>query len=126
MSTPRSVYTEANSAPITPPPITAMRSGSLSAESLVDWSEVVTLTPSTSMPGMARGTEPAQMMTALPRSVCAVHRDRAVGGQRAEALDDGDLAPLEQAAEAAVQLADDARLALVRRGPVGLRACRSP
>ena len=56
----------------------------------------------------------------------AVHRDRAVGGQRAEALDDGDLAPLEQADEAPVQLADDARLALVRRGPVRLRGAARP
>ena len=64
--TPRSVKTDANSAPITPPPITATRSGSFSASLLVLWSEVMTLTPSTSMPGIARGADPAQMITARP------------------------------------------------------------
>ena len=68
--TPRSVYTEANSAPITPPPITAARSGSLSAVLLVAWSDVMIRSPSTSMPGMARGTEPVHRIVARPFSVC--------------------------------------------------------
>jgi hypothetical protein len=55
---------------MTPPPITATRSGSVSASLLVLWSEVMTLTPSTSMPGIARGADPAQMMTARPDRVC--------------------------------------------------------
>jgi len=67
--TPRSVNTEANSAPITPPPMTATRSGRASRSLLVAWSEVMIRSPSISMPGRERGTEPAQMITARPLSV---------------------------------------------------------
>jgi len=47
-----------------------------------------------------------------------VHRDGAVGGERAFAHDHLHLAALEQAGEPAVQLLDDAGLAGVRRRPV--------
>jgi hypothetical protein len=51
--------------------MTATRSGSRSASLLVVWSELTTRTPSISMPGMDRGTEPEHTMVARPRSVCA-------------------------------------------------------
>ena len=64
------MYTDANSAPITPPPITATRSGSVSASLFVLWSDVMTVVPLTSMPGIARGADPAHTTTARPDRVC--------------------------------------------------------
>ena len=91
------------------------------AGSLVDWSEVITRTPSTSMPGMARGTEPgADDRRPCPRSVWPSTATAPSAVSVPKPVDDGDLAPLEQAGQAAVQLVDDAGLALVRRGPVRL------
>lgn len=58
---------------------TTARSGSLSAVLLVAWSEVMIRSPSTSMPGIARGTEPVHRMVALPLRVWTVHRHRPVG-----------------------------------------------
>ena len=55
-----------------------------------------------------------------PRSVWPSTVDRAVGGQPAVPVDHGHLAPLEQPGQAAVQLVDDAGLALVGRRPVRL------
>src|SRR5215213_9538090 len=50
-----------------------------------------------------------------------LHHHRAVRGQPSPARDDRDLAPLEQAAQALVQLVDDAGLAGVERRPVRRR-----
>ena len=54
---------------MTPPPITAIRSGSAGLSLLVAWSEVTTRSPSISMPGVARGTEPEQTITPRPLRV---------------------------------------------------------
>ena len=58
---PTSVNTDANSQPITPPPITATRSGSWSLRVL--WSEVTIRSPSGSKPGIERGAEPVARIT---------------------------------------------------------------
>ena len=68
VSEPTSVKTDANSEPITPPPMTATRSGRMPLRVL--WSEVTIRSPSGSKPGMLRGTEPVEMITARPRRVC--------------------------------------------------------
>src|SRR6476660_676167 len=53
----------------------------------------------------------------------AVYRDRTFRRQRAEPIDNGDLAPLEQARQALVQGRHDAAFALVDRPPVRRRLC---
>ena len=52
--------------------------------------------PSTSSPGNDRGSDPEQMITALPLSVWPVYRNGTFQRQRAEPIDNRDLAPLEQ------------------------------
>ena len=64
--TPKSVYTEANSEPMTPPPMTATRSGRPRRRCWCAWSEVTMRSPSISRPGSERGSEPEQMITPLP------------------------------------------------------------
>ena len=61
---PRSLNSEANSHPMAPPPTTATESGRLSRSRTS--SEVMTRVPSTSNPGMVRGTEPAARTTSVP------------------------------------------------------------
>ena len=61
---PRSLSSEANSQPMAPPPTTATEDGSSSRSSTS--SEVRTNSPSTSNPGMVRGTEPAASTTWVP------------------------------------------------------------
>ena len=63
---PMSASMDANSQPMAPPPMTAAVAGSLVRSK--NSSEVSTNLPSTSKPGRVRGTEPAAMMTLLPRS----------------------------------------------------------
>ena len=64
-SAPRSTNADANSHPIAPPPITAMRAGMRS--SINTSSDVITGPPG-SKPGMTRGTLPAASTTFLPAS----------------------------------------------------------
>jgi hypothetical protein len=59
---PRSAIIEANSQPMAPPPITTAVGGSLGRSSIS--SDVTTMVPSTSKPGIVRGTEPAARITA--------------------------------------------------------------
>src|SRR5579872_3566417 len=61
---PRSENIDANSQPMAPPPITATEDGSDSRSSTS--SEVMTTLPSTSKPGMVRGTEPDANTTCRP------------------------------------------------------------
>ena len=63
---PRSASIEANSHPITPPPMMAARFGSSAIDR--NSSEVITIVPSTSKPGSVRGTEPGASTTASPVS----------------------------------------------------------
>src|SRR5919112_260963 len=77
--------------------------------------------------GVSNGTTtPEPVCSSVPTraSPCTVRprraSDLAVGGQPAPPVDDVDLAPLEQARKALVQVAHDPGLALVRRGPVRL------
>ncbi len=66
-SVPMSAIVEANSHPMAPPPITAAVFGSSGIER--NSSEVSTISPSTSKPGMVRGREPAAMTTESPEMV---------------------------------------------------------
>ena len=96
---PRSVSIDANSQPMAPPPITTADAGSRSNESTS--SEVSTIVPSISKPGMVRGTEPDARMTESPMSstspAVAADLDRPWSGQRVPpAVDHGDLALLQQ------------------------------
>ena len=61
---PMSESSEANSQPIAPPPITAARSGRTFRSR--NSSDVTTILPSMSKPGIVRGTEPAARMTFFP------------------------------------------------------------
>ncbi len=65
-SVPRSAIIDANSHPMAPPPITTAVAGSDSIDSIS--SEVTTKRPSTSKPGMVRGTEPEASNTLSPCS----------------------------------------------------------
>ena len=65
-SAPRSLIIEANSQPMAPPPMTATLAGSSVISNTS--SEVNTVLPSTSKPGMVRGTEPEARITASPVS----------------------------------------------------------
>ena len=62
---PRSAKHDANSQPIAPPPITAIRDGILSSAST---SSEVMIGPPTAKPGIVRGTEPAARITFAPTS----------------------------------------------------------
>ena len=61
---PRSARSEANSQPMTPPPMTATDAGSSLRSK--NSSDVMTQRPSTSNPGRVRGTEPAARTTLRP------------------------------------------------------------
>ena len=61
---PRSDIIEANSQPIAPPPMTTAVAGTSGIDSTS--SEVMTILPSMSKPGMVRTSEPAAMITASP------------------------------------------------------------
>ena len=118
---PRSASSEANSQPITPPPMMAARFGS----SLIDRnsSEVITILPSTSKPGSVRGTEPGRQHHGVAGELevarCAArHGDPLAGVEPAVAVEHGDLAALQQRAEARDQPVDDLVLAGQRRRPV--------
>ena len=63
---PRSHIIEANSQPMAPPPMTAAVGGSGASDN--SSSDVSTSCPSTSKPGMVRGTDPEAMTTASPTS----------------------------------------------------------
>ena len=65
---------EANSQPMAPPPMTAAAAGSSAIDSTS--SEVITIVPSTSKPGMVRGSEPAARITASPVSSTSPRRRR--------------------------------------------------
>ena len=74
-------------------------------------SEVTTVRPSGSKPGMVRGTDPLARITASPviwRDSPSAPDDATMrsAAERAGAVEDGDLAALEQAREAAGQLVD--------------------
>ena len=58
---PSSASTDANSQPMAPPPMTTARVGILSIDR--NSSEVMTSLPSTSKPGISRGTEPEARIT---------------------------------------------------------------
>ncbi|CAB4773170.1 unannotated protein [freshwater metagenome] len=64
-SAPRSANAEANSHPIAPPPITAIRAGMRSS---INTSSEVMIGPPGSKPGMTRGTLPAARTTFFPTS----------------------------------------------------------
>ena len=61
---PRSASIDANSQPMAPPPMTTAVPGSWGMARTS--SEVSTIVPSTSKPGIVRGTEPAARITASP------------------------------------------------------------
>ena len=65
-SLPTSTSIDANSAPITPPPMIATRGGTSSSSST--WSDDSTRTPSKSRPGSDRGTEPVASINDPPMS----------------------------------------------------------
>ena len=101
---PRSVIIEANSHPMAPPPMTAAVAGSGCSDS--SSSEVSTIWPSTSKPGMVRGTEPEAMHdgVAVQLDVARLAPETVTtwsAPKRAHAVEDGDLAPLEQGAQPA-------------------------
>ena len=68
---PRSDIIDANSQPMAPPPMTTAVPGTWGIES--SSSEVMTIAPSTSKPGIVRVSEPEAMITASPvTSTCSL------------------------------------------------------
>src|SRR5918993_952833 len=106
---PRSLIIDANSQPMAPPPMTTAVPGTSGMDRTS--SEVITIVPSTSKPGMVRTSDPA----------AGVDADPVAGMQAAVAVVDGDLAPLQQLGHAAHQLVHHRLLALQRGRPVDLR-----
>ena len=81
---PRSANIEANSQPMAPPPMTATARGSSSRARTS--SDVITTVPSTSNPGIVRGTDPAASTTSVPGHLDGGRRRSrrpAPGGRRA-------------------------------------------
>ena len=120
---PRSENAEANSQPMAPPPMTAMRAGMRSS---IRTSSEVMIGPPTSKPGISRGAEPdgQDHMAGLQRGAGAVrpfHGDRALRPEGAGALVGGDLAAADQTGEALPHPFDDRLLASLADGEVDRR-----
>ena len=77
-SLPMSTSIDANSAPITPPPMIATRGGSSVSSST--WSDERTRVPSKSRPGSERGYEPVAITRLAPCDLGAVGEPHAVRG----------------------------------------------
>ena len=117
---PRSANVEANSQPMAPPPMTAMRAGTWSRSST---SSLVMIGPPRSKLGISRGTEPAARRTLVP-VISVVDPSAAVtvttwsGPRRAGAVEHLDLAALAHRRDAADEPGDDLLLALLGDGEV--------
>ena len=94
--------------------------GQFAASLLVAWSEVTIRSPSMSRPGSDARHRTGADDHGLAAQRLTVDRHRAVGVSVPSPSITVDLAPLEQAGQALVQLSDDAALALVAAGPVRL------
>ncbi len=111
---PRSASIDANSQPITPPPMMAARFGSSLIER--NSSEVITILPSTSKPGQRAGHRARRQHDGVAGELevaraAARHGDPLAGVQPAVAVEHGDLAALEQRAEPGDEPVDDLVLA---------------
>ena len=118
-----------------PPPTTATDAGSASRARTS--SEVITTVPSTSNPGMVRGTDPAASTMSVAGHlgggpVVAGDADPVAAEQRAAAVEHGHAPSLQQAGQPVEQLVDDLLLALLadreldRRARSGRRPAHDP
>ena len=110
----------ANSHPMAPPPMTATRAGSVSSMST---SSLVITGPDGLEAGDgarhgAGGEDDVGAVSVLSAAVGVLHRDGAVGAERAGAVEDGDLLRLHEAAEALHDAVDDLLLAGLGSGEV--------